>query len=162
MSKKGGRNKIRSRSLQRLGKFFLMDEISQNIFNEELHELSGVKIHFGENYIWVSTRWRSRIWSEEIQNTHWLSHSVSLNLKDNNYWKPIRACSELEMKNRLQECYARSCQEIVGLRRRCCKEYNRVTRQWLNEFTLQHDQGHAQRVHCGIQFGNYKNGWNLL
>ena len=31
--------------------------------------------------------------SEEIQNTHWLSHSVSLNLKDNNYWKPIRASS---------------------------------------------------------------------
>ena len=32
----------------------------------------------------------------------------------------IHLCSELEMKNRLhQECYARSCQEIEELRRRC-------------------------------------------
>ena len=50
-------------------------------------------------------------------------------------------CSELEMKNRLhQECYARSCQEIEELRRRCYKEENGVTRQKLNEYSLQQDQ----------------------
>ena len=50
-------------------------------------------------------------------------------------------CSELEMENRLhQECYARSCQEIEELRRRCCKEENGVSRQKLNEYSLQQDQ----------------------
>ena len=44
----------------------------------------------------MSTRWRSWIWIEEIQNTHWLSHSVSLNLKDDSYRKPIRASSAWE------------------------------------------------------------------
>ena len=38
----------------------------------------------------------ARIWSDEIQNTHWLSHSVSLNLKDNICWKPVRARSTWE------------------------------------------------------------------
>ena len=37
----------------------------------------------------------------------------------------IHLCSELEMKNRLhRECYARSCQEIEELRRRCFQEEN--------------------------------------
>ena len=35
----------------------------------------------------------------------------------------IHLCSELEMKNHLhQECYARSCQEIEELKKRCYKE----------------------------------------
>ena len=66
-----------------------MNEVSENTLNEELDKLLLVKIQFRENYFWMSTRWRSRIWSEEIQKTHWLSHSVSLNLEDNNYWKSI-------------------------------------------------------------------------
>ena len=50
-------------------------------------------------------------------------------------------CSELEMKNRLnQECYARSCQEIEELKRRCYQEENEVTQQKMNEYTMQHDQ----------------------
>ena len=60
----------------------LMDEISEIILNEELNKLSLVKIQFRENYFWMSTRWRSRIWSEEIQNTHCSSHNESLNLKE--------------------------------------------------------------------------------
>ena len=46
------------------------------------------------------------------------------------------------MKNHLhQECYARSCQEIEELKRRCYKEENEVTRQKkLNEYSVQHDQ----------------------
>ena len=42
------------------------------------------KIQIREDKIWMSTTWSARIWSEEIQNTHWLSLSVSLNLKDYN------------------------------------------------------------------------------
>ena len=50
-------------------------------------------------------------------------------------------CSELELKDRLhQECYARSCQELEEPRRRCSKEENAVTRQKLNEYSVQHDQ----------------------
>ena len=44
----------------------------------------------------MSTRWRSRIWSRDLQDMNWLSHSVSLNLKDNNYWTLIRASSTWE------------------------------------------------------------------
>ena len=70
-----------------------MDEISENIFNEELDKLLLVKILFRENY---TRLWRSKIQSEEVQNTHWLSHSVSLNLKENNFGKPVRASSTWE------------------------------------------------------------------
>ena len=35
------------------------------------------KIQIREDYIWISTTWSARIWSEESQNTHWLSLSVS-------------------------------------------------------------------------------------
>ena len=42
-----------------------------------------------EKIFWMSTSWRARTWSEEIQNTHYSSHNDSLNLKDDNYWKPI-------------------------------------------------------------------------
>ena len=64
---------------------FLMDEISENTFDEELTKLFLVKIQFRENYTRVSTTWRSKIQSEEIQNAHYSSRSVSLNLKDDNY-----------------------------------------------------------------------------
>ena len=37
------------------------------------------------NFSRLSTTWRSRIWNEEIQNMHNLSHNVSLNPTDNNY-----------------------------------------------------------------------------
>ena len=45
------------------------------------------------------------------------------------------------MKSRLhQEYYARSCQEIEELKRRCFKEEKGVTQRKMNEFSLQHDQ----------------------
>ena len=51
---------------------FLMNEISQKTWNEELNKLFLVKIQFRENNIhWMSTTWRSKIQSEEIQNTYW-------------------------------------------------------------------------------------------
>ena len=82
----------------------------------------------------------------------WLSRNESPNLKDDNYWNPINGkiklsvreihlCSELEMKNRLdQECYAWSCQEIEELGRGSFPEENGVTRQKLNEYSVKHDQ----------------------
>ena len=41
------------------------------------------------NYTRLGTTWKSKIWSEEMQNTHYSSHNESLNLKDDKYWKPI-------------------------------------------------------------------------
>ena len=77
MSKKGRRNGI-SLSLN-------SDEISEDTWNEELNKLFLVKIQFRENYTRLRKTWRSRIWNDETQNTHYLSHSMSLNLKDDNY-----------------------------------------------------------------------------
>ena len=65
----------------------LIIEIFEDTCNEELNKLLLVKIQFRENHTRLSTTWRSRIWNEEIQNTHYLTHSVSWNLKDYNYWK---------------------------------------------------------------------------
>ena len=62
-----------------------MNEISENTSNEELNKLFMVKIQFGENYIRLSTTWRYRTQHEEIENTHYLSHNESSNLKNNNY-----------------------------------------------------------------------------
>ena len=75
----------------------LMDEIFENIFNEELNMVLLV-IQFRENYMWMSTTWRSKIQSEEIQNTHYSSHKESLNFKDNNYWKPINGQIKLNVR----------------------------------------------------------------
>ena len=53
----------------------------------------------------------------------------------------IPMCCEVEMRSRLhQEYYARSCQEIEELKRRCFQEENGVTQQKMNEQCLQHDQ----------------------
>ena len=68
------------------------------------------KIQIRENYIWMNTTWSARFWSEEIQNTPYSSHSVSLNLKDDillkaNQWadqaqrERIHLCSRLGMKD---------------------------------------------------------------
>ena len=67
----------------------LMNEISENTSNEELNKLFLVKILFGKDDSRLSTTWRSKIWSEEIQNTHYSSHRVGLSLKDYSYWRPI-------------------------------------------------------------------------
>ena len=86
----------------------LMKEISENTLNEELNKLFMVKIQFRENFTPLSTTWTSRIWNEDIQNVHYLSHNVSLNLKKQhslmaNQWadqaqrERVHLCSELEM-----------------------------------------------------------------
>ena len=45
-----------------------------------------------------NSRWRSRIWSEEIQNMRWLSRDESLNLKNYNRWKPINGQIKLSVR----------------------------------------------------------------
>ena len=75
-----------------------MDEISENIFNEEFDKLFLVKIQFRENHIRMSTGWKSRIQSEEIRNALYSNHSVSLNLKDDNCWKPINMQIKLNVR----------------------------------------------------------------
>ena len=75
-----------------------MNEISENALNEELNELFLVKIQVRENFNSLSTTRRSKIWSEETQNMHWLSHNGSLNLKDDNYWKPINGQIKLSVR----------------------------------------------------------------
>ena len=63
-----------------------------------------MKIQFTENYTRQSTTWRSKIHSEEIQNTHYSSHNESLNLKDDNYWKPING--QIKLNEREYICVA--------------------------------------------------------
>ena len=81
----------------------LMDKISENIFNEELDKLLSVKILFREIYTRLSTTWRSKIWNEEIQNTHYSSHSASLNLKDDNLLK-ANQCTDQAQRERTHLC----------------------------------------------------------
>ena len=110
-----------------------MDEISDNIVNEELDKLNMVKIQIREDDIWMSTSWRFKIWNQEIQITHYSSRNESSSLKDCSSWKILNGQikvservflrSELGMEDHLhQECYARSCREIVELRTRSNEE----------------------------------------
>ena len=111
-----------------------MNEISENTLNEELNKLFLVKIQLRGNYTRLSTTWTSKIWSEGTQNMKLIEsqrvlESQRRQLLEANQWadqaqrERIHLCSELEMKNRLhQECYARSCQEIEELNRRCFEE----------------------------------------
>ena len=141
-----------------------MNEIAENTLNEELNKLFLVKIQFRENSSRLSTTWRSRIWNEEIQNTYYLESQRELESQEQqllmgSQWadqaqrERIHLCSELEMKNRLhRDCYARSCQEIEELKRRCCEEETEVTQQRMNEFTTQHDQESRTAILLRDQF----------
>ena len=62
--------------------FTPMIEIFENSWNEEHDKLICEKIQFRENCIRLNMSWRSKIWNEEIENMHQLSHNVSLNPKD--------------------------------------------------------------------------------
>ena len=61
-----------------------MIEISEDTWNEELNKLFLVKIQITEDYTWQSTTWRSKIWTEETQNSHYSSRNEILDLKDYN------------------------------------------------------------------------------
>ena len=77
---------------------------------------------------------------------------MSLNLKDDNYWKPIswadqaqreriHLCSRLEMKSLFhQESNARSCRQTEELKRRCYQEENTEKQRRLEEFLAQQNK----------------------
>ena len=130
---------------------FLMDDISEKIFKKELNKLFLVKIRIREDYTWLSTTWRSRIWNEEILNTHDSSHSVSLNLKGDTSWKPTNG--QIKLHERAYTCgadwgwrtifiksFARSGREIEELKRRCYQEKIQKEQRRLEDFPTQHDQ----------------------
>ena len=124
MSKKSRRNNLGSHSLRTHKEFYSDERVLQEHLEQELNKLFLVKIRIREDETWLSTTWRSRIWNEEIQNTHYSNHSVSLNLKDDNYGKPIHMQIKLDVREYVcvanrrwrtifyQESYARSCREI--------------------------------------------------
>ena len=124
-----------------------------------------------KNNIWMGTRWRSRIWSEEIQNTHWLSRSVSMNLNDNKK-QPVRASSTWEntFVKRIED-------EGPSSSRKLCKKLPRNWRiekdaaikrkilknneDWKNVLWSM-IRNHEQWVYWMISDEDYKNDWNLL
>ena len=128
-----------------------MNEISEKTWNEELNKLFLVKSQLRENFF--LTGYDLEIQNLERRNSEYALvesrrelESQRWQLLEANQWtdqaqrESIHLCSELEMKNRLhQECCARICQEIEELRRRCFQEENGVTRQKLNEYSLQQD-----------------------
>ena len=79
MSRRSRRNSTRSRSHPTHREFY-SGERDLHFERRAQQAIHGVKIQFKENCSLLS-----RIWKEEIQNMHSLSHNVSLNLRDNNY-----------------------------------------------------------------------------
>ena len=126
MSRKRRRNSIRSHSLQTHRKFFLLNEISEKTWNEELFL---VKIQLREN--WILTVYDVKLQSLERRNSEYALiesrrelESQRRQLLESNQWADQLSVREytcvLEMKNgRHQECYARGCQEIDEVKRRC-------------------------------------------
>ena len=124
-----------------------MNEISGKTWNEGLNKLFLVKNSAQRNLYW--TEYDVEIENLERRNSVHASIESRRELESRrrhfleaNQWadqaqrERIHLSSELETKNRLhQECYARSCQEIEDLKRRCCKEAK-----WSNSYSMQHDQ----------------------
>ena len=148
MPKKSRRNSIRSLSLQTHREYY----IDERDLRKHLERIAQQAV-LGEN----SAQRKSNLteYDLEIQNLERRNsenvliesrrelESQRRQLLESNQWadqaqrEKIHLCSELEMKSRLhQECYARSCQEIEELRRRCYQEENEVTRQKLNEYSV--------------------------
>ena len=147
MSMKSRRNRIRSHSPTTRRQF---DSDDRDL---RVHlEWRAQQASLGENSAQkkdtrLSTTRRSKIRNEEIQNTQYVSHNESMNLKediscaDQAQCERIHSWSKLKMKNRLhQDCYARSCQDFEGLRIRRYQEEKTEKQQRLEEFPMQDDQ----------------------
>ena len=125
---------------------FLMNEISENTSNEELKKLFLVKIHFRENCTRLSATWRSKIWSEEIQNTHCSSRNESLNLKDYSCCKIFTEQIKLSVREYIclaswrwrvvftRNATQKSCREFEELKRRCDQKENTEKQRRLEDF----------------------------
>ena len=140
MSRKSRRNSIRSHSLQTHKEVFsderdLREDPERKAQQAVLGENSAQrKLYLTEYDIEIQNLERRNSQYALIESRRELE-SQGRQLLEANQWayqarrERIHFCSELEMKNRLhQKCYARGCQEIEELSRRCYKEENGVTR----------------------------------
>ena len=140
MSRKSRQNSTRSKSHQ-IQKELHSDERD---LREHLERRAQQAI-LGENSVkrkLYSTECKMEIQNMERRNSEYALiesqrefESQRLQLSEANQWadqaqpERIHLCSELEMKSHLhRECYARSCQEIEELKRRCYQEENAVRR----------------------------------
>ena len=152
MSKKSRRNSIRSHSLQTHREFYsdernLREDLERRAEQAVLGDNSAQrKLYLTEYDLEIQNLERRNSEYALIESRRELE-SQRRQLLEANQWadqaqrERIHLCSELELKNRLhQACYARSCQEIEELKRRCYKEENGETRQKLNEYSMQQDQ----------------------
>ena len=129
-----------------------MNESSENTLNEEPQQ--AIHIENSVQRKLYSTELNMQIqefWTEKFRIcTFWITtwaESQKQQLLMAKQWadqaqrERIHLCSELEMKTRLhQECYARSCQEMKELKRRCYQEENATKQRKLEECTSKHDQ----------------------
>ena len=142
MSRKSRRKSTRSHSRQTHREFYSDERDLREYFERRLQQAFQ-----GENSV------QRKLYSTELNmEMHYLIHNVSLNFKKQqlmmaNQWadqaqrERMHLCSDLEMKNRLhQKCYARSCQEMEELKRRCYQEENAAKQRKLEEFTAHHVQ----------------------
>ena len=113
-----------------------MNEISENTLNEELSKLLMVKIQFESQ--------RQQL----LMANHWADQAQC---------ESKHLCSDWEMKSHLhRECYARSCQKIDELKRRCCQKENVARQRKLEEFTTKQNQDpledQVRRLHEPLEF----------
>ena len=173
MSKKSRRNSIRSHSLQTHREFYsderdLREDLERRPQQAVLGENSAQrKLYLTEHDLEIPNLERRNSEYALIESRRELE-SQRRQLLDANQWadqaqrERIHLCSDLEMKSRLhQEYYARSCQEVEELRKRCNKEENGATRQKLNEYSMQQNQesrtgsllrGQIQRLQERLEF----------
>ena len=147
MSRKSQRNSIRSHCLQTHREFNsderdLREDLERRAQQAVLSENSAQrKLYLIEYDLEIQNLERSNSEYALIESRRDLE-SQRRQLLEANQWadqaqrERIHLCSELLH----QECYVRSCQEIEGMKGRCCKEENGVTQQKLNEYSMQHDQ----------------------
>ena len=134
MAKKNRRNSIRSHSLQTHRELYsdernLREDLERRAQQAVLGENSDQKkLYLTEYDLEIQNLERRNSEYALIESRRELE-SQRRQLVEANQWadqaqrERIHLCGELEMKNFLhQECYARSCQEIEELRRRCYKE----------------------------------------
>ena len=116
----------------------LMDEISNNILSEELKKPL-VKNQLREFFL--STRWRSRIWSEEIQNTHWVSRDESLTTHRRQFHK-VNRWADHAQRERIH-LWSRLVMEGPSSWRMLCKK---LPRNWRIEKTQLSRRKHRKKI----------------
>ena len=174
MSKKSWRNSVRSHSLQTHREFYSDERDLREDRNEELNKLFLVKIQLREKIFWLSTAWRFRTWSEEIQHVRWLSRDERWTLEDDICWKPINGQIKLSVREytcvvnwRRRAVFTRNAAQEVAKKLKkwenaaVKKKMELLDKSWMN-ISCSMIRNLEQRVYHGIKFENCKNDWNLL